>query len=387
MTSPFITSIPHMDCDKPFCLLLYRSHKDALSRFQTLEREHAALQLRHNQLYDHHTTHGAAATSAQQVLPNGDVLSTDTFMQRTRAFEQSRQSVDRMHKELTACQKGLADCRAQLERKTQQARELEKRLNGFQRAQTYAYSCEQHRIAAQDNERLELEAYRAGREVARLKAENAELRRTTVLRRSKVPLVCPYGPCPKYRDRVRSAANPTKFFRDHVARNHKVVCCDVVVLYCLLTTHPASAPTATPASPAPATGTPAPARRTPWRGQRSRASRGPPAGSVPRPSPATPSSSTRTSARRRTTSATCARRAAATTSPSTAAAPTTTVAGPAVVVLCRRVRWWTLRRSPCRRRSPRRWWLGSLDSAERFLPSFSVSLQANKRRKVGVRLA
>jgi len=220
-----------MDCDKPFCLLLYRSHKDALSRFQTLEREHAALQLRHNQLYDHHTTHGAAATSAQQVLPNGDVLSTDTFMQRTRAFEQSRQSVDRMHKELTACQKGLADCRAQLERKTQQARELEKRLNGFQRAQTYAYSCEQHRIAAQDNERLELEAYRAGREVARLRAENAELRRTTVLRRSKVPLVCPYGPCPKYRDRVRSAANPTKFFRDHVARNHKVVCCDLVVLY------------------------------------------------------------------------------------------------------------------------------------------------------------
>lgn len=235
MTSPFTTSIPHMDCNKPFCLLLYRSHKDALSRFQTLEREHAALQLRYSQLYDHHTTHGAAAAGAaeQQVLPNGDVLSTETFMQRTRAFEQSRQAVDRMHRELTACQKGLADCRTQLERKTQLARDLEKRLNGFQRAQTYAYSCEQHRVAAQDNERLELEAYRAGREVARLKAENAELRRTAVLGKgAKVPLACPYGPCPKYRDRVRSAANPTKFFRGHVARNHKVCAVMVVILRC-----------------------------------------------------------------------------------------------------------------------------------------------------------
>jgi hypothetical protein len=225
-------TIPKMDCDKEFCLLMYKSHKDSLTKFQNLEQQHAILQTRYKELYDHRVTHGTTSESNQAVLPNGETLSAETFMQRTRMFEQNRMAMDRLQKELAAVQKDLATAKTQMEKKSQQAREFEQKLNGFHRAQEYVYTNEQHRAAAKTNEEYAVRIIELERENEKLKCQKKELiHRTNFIpcetvgqsdpSTNAVPLTCPYGDCPHYNDNVTSSTNPAIMYQTHLTK-HRV---------------------------------------------------------------------------------------------------------------------------------------------------------------------
>lgn len=227
---PYTSStIPKMDCNREFCMLMYKSHKDTLTKVQNLEQQNATLQTRYAQLLDHRVTSGTVNPQNQAVLPNGEVLSAETYMQRTRMFEQNRTVMDRMQKELTSVQKELAATKVQLDKKSQHAREFENRLNGFQRAQTYTYTNEQHRAAAQANEELEKRVYSLQRENEKLKSKNAELVQRTNFtpcdtvggQQPAVPLTCPYGECTHYNNTVTGSTNPAQLYNNHLAR-HRV---------------------------------------------------------------------------------------------------------------------------------------------------------------------
>lgn len=232
---PYTSStIPRMDCNKEFCLLMYKSHKDTLTKFHHLEQLHSTLQLRYNQLMDHRVTNGTTSTTHRPTLPTGEALSPEMFMQRTRMFEQNRMAMDRMHKEITGIQKELTAVKSSLDKKTQDARDLENRLNAFQRPQTYTYTSEQHRAAAKANEELEQRVTTLERENRSLKSQNAELIHRTQFTpcqtvgaddanadSSKLPLTCPYGECALFSAQMLTSTNPAKQYHAHLAK-HRV---------------------------------------------------------------------------------------------------------------------------------------------------------------------
>lgn len=227
------TTIPKMDCNKEFCLLMYKSHKDTLTKYQQLEQQHATLQLRNTQLMNHCISSGTVTKTNTYVTATGEQVTPEMFLQRMRMFEQNRAAMERMHKESEVLKAELAKVKAHADKKAQQARELEHRLNSFARPQTYTFTDEQHRAAVVTNEQFQERIYKLERENRHLKSQTKELIHRTAfvpcttvgtdvpVNSNLVPLTCPYGGCSNYSDIILGSSNPVKQLQMHIIK-HRV---------------------------------------------------------------------------------------------------------------------------------------------------------------------
>jgi hypothetical protein len=147
------------------------------------ELEHARRQ--HTLLYNQVVTRGEqsmvreAATGETSVrLPNGEEMTPEKFMAKTRMMNQCRESLQLSEKR--ARQLGEENERLKLERNTlyTKMRGFEERLNGFERARHYdVFTDETHRQTLEENGRLVDRVERVTRRKRELKEETVLLRR------------------------------------------------------------------------------------------------------------------------------------------------------------------------------------------------------------------
>ena len=90
------------NCSNRTCIEFRIQHRNATLRKLELERELSAVRLKYDMLFDQVTTQGVAATARAAAmgeeafrLPNGELMTAEKFMERTRILTQTRQSLEK----------------------------------------------------------------------------------------------------------------------------------------------------------------------------------------------------------------------------------------------------------------------------------------------------
>ena len=89
-------------CSNRTCIEFRIQHRNATIRNLELERELSAVRVRYDMLFNQVTTQGAAATARAAAtgeeafrLPNGELMTAEKFMERTRMLAQTRASMEK----------------------------------------------------------------------------------------------------------------------------------------------------------------------------------------------------------------------------------------------------------------------------------------------------
>ncbi len=90
-------------CSTRSCIEFRIQHRNATMRKLELERELSAIRLKYDMLFDQVTTQGVAATARAAAigeeafrLPNGELMTAEKFMERTRMLTETRVSLERL---------------------------------------------------------------------------------------------------------------------------------------------------------------------------------------------------------------------------------------------------------------------------------------------------
>lgn len=192
MTNPPSSSIeyedlstPRSSCPNKLCAQFRTQHRLMTEKHNRLEKELEHARRQHTMLYNQVVTRGEqsmvreAATGETSVrLPNGEEMTPEKFMAKTRMMNQCRESLQASEKR--ARQLGEENERLKLERNSLYAkmRAFEEQLNGFERARHYdVFTDEMHREAVAENGKLVERVERLTRRKRELKEENAILKR------------------------------------------------------------------------------------------------------------------------------------------------------------------------------------------------------------------
>lgn len=89
-------------CSNRVCIEFRIQHRNATIKNLEMERNVTAIRLKYDMLFDQVTTQGAAATARAAEsgedafrLPNGELMTAEKFMERTRMLSQARVALDR----------------------------------------------------------------------------------------------------------------------------------------------------------------------------------------------------------------------------------------------------------------------------------------------------
>jgi hypothetical protein len=127
-----------------------------------LERELAAIRLKYDMLYNQVSTQGAVATARVAMmgeeafrLPNGELMTADRFMERTRMLTQTRASLERNELHLNRTLDETKAIRAEKEAAVNECRRLEILLTRFEQSRRYeVFTNDAHRDTLVENSRL-----------------------------------------------------------------------------------------------------------------------------------------------------------------------------------------------------------------------------------------
>ena len=220
------------------CIEYRIQHRNATVKKLELERELTAVRLRYDMLYNQVTTQGAAATARAAEtgedafrLPNGELMTADKFMERTRMLTQTRTSLDRSEANLTKTLDEMKTIRAEKETAVNECRRFESLLTRFEQSRRYdVFTNDTYRETTEENSRLvdrvdllEKKLGEANEEIAILKRrsqDSPDVKMTSAFldRNGKVPGVCPVGGCSNY-DSVQCVL---KNFQNHMNNTHRV---------------------------------------------------------------------------------------------------------------------------------------------------------------------
>lgn len=88
-------------CSNRTCIEYRIQHRNSTLRNLELERDLSAIRVRYDMLFSQVTTQGAAATARAAAtgeeafrLPNGELMTAEKFMERTRMLSQTRASME-----------------------------------------------------------------------------------------------------------------------------------------------------------------------------------------------------------------------------------------------------------------------------------------------------
>ena len=241
MASPAPTGIAAMDCNKPFCLLMYNGHRENMRRTAILETERDHYQQQCSALFSARTVTGdISARTGEHVLPSGEVMKPETFMERTRMFNENKQTLERRVKELDEARRGLTEVTERLRLRTARVHELEDKLNRFEKPREFKFTDEMHERTHEENVRLRVEIEAKAKEIRALKdamkgTEKGNVQNFIV----NVPDACPYGGCDPeaYVRIVLGSADPGRALKNHVRNNHFCIHCKCNLPGCVTRDH------------------------------------------------------------------------------------------------------------------------------------------------------
>jgi hypothetical protein len=195
-----MADFPTMTCKLPFCQLMYNGHRENQRKIQELEAERNMYRENYTRTFSELTTVGSENRRGQHVLPNGEVMKAETYMERTRMFNENRQTLEKRNKELDDMRKNLDQVKESVRVKSLKIRELEDKLGGFDRPREFVYTDERHKQTVSENsslkeknEALETKVREMKEEIKALHKAVEQASRATVL----IPKRCPYGGCSK----------------------------------------------------------------------------------------------------------------------------------------------------------------------------------------------
>ena len=149
-------------CSNRNCIEYRIQHRNATVKKLELERELAAIRLKYDMLYNQVSTQGAVATARVAMmgeeafrLPNGELMTADRFMERTRMLTQTRASLERNELHLNKTLDETKAIRAEKEAAVNECRRLEILLTRFEQSRRYeVFTNDAHRDTLVENSRL-----------------------------------------------------------------------------------------------------------------------------------------------------------------------------------------------------------------------------------------
>ena len=227
-----MAEIPTMTCEKAFCKLMYAGHMESQRKMKELEAERNMYRSNYSNTFSELTTVGNVNRQGQHVLPNGEVMKAETYMERTRMFNENRMALERRNKELDDAKKNLEQVKEAVRVKSLKIRELEDKLGGFDRPREFVYTNDKHKQTVAENDALKkkneaLEAKNRGMKdaIKTLQKSVDQASRATVL----IPKRCPYGGCSKdsYVRGVLISKDAGQALKNHIYNFHWCPHCKV----------------------------------------------------------------------------------------------------------------------------------------------------------------
>jgi hypothetical protein len=214
-----------------------------------LERELTAIRLKYDVLYNQVTTQGAAATARAAEtgedafrLPNGELMTADKFMERTRMLTQTRASLEKNDIRLKKVLAESAELQKQKDAASNESRRLEILLSRFEQSRRYeVFTSDANRETLVENSRLVDQVDELQKKLGEALEEISILRRRSAGGSSasssphsagggikmtsaflgsdgSIPDVCPLGGCLNY----NSVQGDGKYFQNHMNNVHRV---------------------------------------------------------------------------------------------------------------------------------------------------------------------
>ncbi len=209
-----------------------------------LERDVRDLRIKYDMLYNQVTSQGAAATARASELgeeafrmANGELMTPDKFMERTRILSQTRASLERMEAKMATLQNENARLQQEKEAAVNESRRYEHMFSRLDRPHSYeVFTSDMHRSTVLENHRLVDEIDQTKRSLAEANTELQILRRRVPIGPNMVsmyltldgniPEVCPFGGCSNF-----DCGGSMKNFQIHLNSVHRVGCFFVWALY------------------------------------------------------------------------------------------------------------------------------------------------------------
>ena len=210
-----------MNCNKPFCLMMYNGQKNLLADVAEAKAKRDMYEKNFNMLFTEAQKNGTVSSrTGDLVMPTGDVLTPELFMERTRMFNENRQALERRTKELEEVRNGLKDANDNVLKRNARIRELEERLSWFDKPRDVIYSNETHQLVVAENAKLKEDKQNSIREIDNLKrcVQKLEEGRPVV----EIPASCPMGGCDHgmYTRMVVTHSDPVKALGNHLRNFH-----------------------------------------------------------------------------------------------------------------------------------------------------------------------
>jgi hypothetical protein len=201
-----------------------------------LERELDETRTKYDLLYNQVTTQGAAAVARAAEtgeeafrMANGELMTPEKFMERTRILSQTRLSLERTESKLTTLQNENARLQKEKEAAVNECKKYENMFARFDKPHRYEmFSNEMHRKTVEENHRLVDHVDDLAKSLSEANEELLILRRrcsaihvsTAFLSLDgSIPSICPMGGCSDY-----PKAGNLKNFQCHLNLVHRVVC-------------------------------------------------------------------------------------------------------------------------------------------------------------------
>ena len=180
-----LSSSSHHTCPNPLCTQYRLQHRLMTQKHNAAQKELEQARKQHTMLYNQVVTRGEhsmvreAATGESSIrLPNGEEMTPEKFMMRTRMMNQCRESLQASEKRAKQLGEDNARLKVEGDKLYTRMRAYEEQLNGFERARHYdVFTDELHRATLAENGRLVDDVERLSRSERELKEENTLLRR------------------------------------------------------------------------------------------------------------------------------------------------------------------------------------------------------------------
>jgi len=176
---------PQDPCTNRLCTQYRLQHRNMTQKRNELEKELENMRKQHDTLYNQVVTRGEAsmmreaATGEDGVrLPNGEVMTAEKFLAKTRMMNQCRESLQMSEKKARLLSDENVRLKQERDSLYAKMRKYEDMLHGFEKAKKFeVFSDDAHRDTLAKNSELVEQVDRLRRSEWELKEENAALRR------------------------------------------------------------------------------------------------------------------------------------------------------------------------------------------------------------------
>lgn len=201
--------------------MMYNGQKALLAEVADAKARKDMFEKNYNMLFNEMQKNGTVSgRTGDLVMPTGDVLTPELFMERTRMFNENRQALERKMRELDEVKNCLKEADDKVSKRTARIRELEERLTWFDKPREYAFTDDMHKTVIEENARLKVEKQDAVCEIDHLKrrVQKLEEGRPVVI----IPSTCPMGGCDPgiYTRMVVTHIDPVRALSNHLRNFH-----------------------------------------------------------------------------------------------------------------------------------------------------------------------